>query len=165
MPIKTSNHNRSIFVLDIDGCLIDSFDRLPHLLQGDRAKYDELHPTDKTIPAGVAMYRMLLCVHGVERCLFITSRSESGREYTLRQLEAALQLDLEYRVLMRPIDEDATPDTELKPRLLAEAGFSPNDVLLVVEDSATMNAHWRSLGITCWQTLPNTEPLSTQASK
>jgi hypothetical protein len=154
-----------VVVLDIDGCLVDSFDRLPHLLAGDRAKYDELHPTDRSIPAGVVVYSALLKDPHLE-CVFITSRSESGREYTERQLMLALGVNVRAsRLLMRPSDEDSTPDTELKPRLLAEAGFSPGDVLLVVEDSATMNAHWRSLGITCWQTLPNTEPLSVQASK
>jgi hypothetical protein len=74
----------------------------------------------------------------------------------MAQLAAALPgISLDGVVLlMRPIDCEET-DVVLKPRLLVEAGYTPDEVLLVIEDSAIMNAHWRSLGITCWQTLPN----------
>lgn len=158
MSIQLSELTKRVIVFDIDGCLIDSFDRLPHLLQGDRAKYDELHPTDRTIPAGVVVYSALLKDPHLE-CVFITSRSECSRAYTEQQLMLSLGAPvMASRLLMRPLGEDHTPDTELKPRLLAEAGYTPDQVLLVIEDSATMNAHWRSLGITCWQTLPNAEP-------
>lgn len=152
MSIQFTEHNRSLLVFDIDGCLVDSFDRLPHLLQGDRETYDKLHPTDRVIPAGAAVYRTLILNHN---CVFITSRSACAREYTLDQLTASLNLNRsDITLLMREVGCNET-DVVLKPRLLAEAGYAPEDVLLVVEDSATMNAHWRSLGITCWQTLPN----------
>ena len=153
MSIQIPAHNRSVIVFDIDGCLVDSFDRLPHLLKGDRETYDKLHPTDRVIPAGAAVYRTLLMNH---HCIFITSRSACAREYTMAQLAAALPgISLDGVVLlMRPIDCEET-DVVLKPRLLVEAGYTPDEVLLVIEDSAIMNAHWRSLGITCWQTLPN----------
>lgn len=155
MSIQLVKHERRLVVLDIDGCLIDSFDRLPHLLQGDRETYDKLHPTDRVIPAGQMIYQMLLRWNAQFDCVFITSRSACAREYTLNQLTAALNLSRsEITLLMREVGCDE-PDVVLKPRLLAEAGYDPEDVLLVVEDSATMNAHWRSLGITCWQTLPN----------
>ena len=165
MAIQITEHTKRVVVFDIDGCLIDSFDRLPHLLAGDRAKYDELHPTDRTIPAGVAVYKTLLRNASLQ-CVFITSRRECGREYTMTQLDVALGLNLgePYHLLMRPMGDDSS-DIELKPRLLAEAGYTPDDVLLVVEDSAVMNAHWRSLGITCWQTLPNAEPYPAHAAK
>jgi hypothetical protein len=158
MSIQLSELNKRVVVFDIDGCLIDSFDRLPHLLQGDRAKYDELHPTDRTIPAGVVVYQALLKDPHMT-CVFITSRSENGRDYTEKQLALSLgSAAYDVPLLMRPVEEDWIPDTELKPRLLKEAGYTPDDVLLVIEDSATMNAHWRSLGITCWQTLPDAKP-------
>ena len=164
MSIQLTEINKRVVVFDIDGCLIDSFDRLPHLLQGDRAKYDELHPTDRTIPAGLVVYQALLKDPHLD-CVFITSRRECGREYTHKQLKLALGVSvLGRKILMRPIGDDST-DVELKPRLLAEAGYTPQDVLLVIEDSAVMNAHWRSLGITCWQTLPNAEPFPMSEAK
>lgn len=155
MTIQLSEINKRVVVFDIDGCLIDSFDRLPHLLQGDRQTYDALHPTDRTIPAGVVVYQALLKDPYLD-CVFITSRSECARAYTEQQLMLALGASvMASPMLMRPVGENSTPDTELKPRLLAEAGYTPDDVLLVVEDSASMTAHWRSLGVTVWQTLPD----------
>jgi hypothetical protein len=151
--IRVVDHQKKVIVLDIDGCLVDSFDRLPHLLQGDRDAYDALHPTDRTIPAGAEIYK-LLCMSDHE-ILFITSRSDCARTYTENQLMQALgPAVMATKLLMRPAGCDE-PDVILKPRLLEEAGYRPEDVLLVVEDSAVMNEYWRSLGITCWQTLPN----------
>lgn len=159
--VQIVKHRRTLIVLDIDGCLVDSFDRLPHLLQGDRATYDNLYHTDKVIPAGYLVYSMFLDTavdNPAMKCLFITSRSECARGYTTNQLQALFGLDFpvdQRTLLMRPVGENNTPDAELKPRLLAEAGYTPDDVLLVVEDSASMTAHWRSLGVTVWQTLPD----------
>lgn len=157
MSIQVTQHSKNVVIFDIDGCLVDSFDRLPHLIEGDRAKYDELHPTDRTIPAGAVVYGLLL-THPHLDCVFITSRRECAREYTEKQLMAALGPGvMSCKLLMRPMGQDDVPDVELKPRLLLDAGYALEDVLLVVEDGAKMNAHWRSLGITCWQTLPDSD--------
>lgn len=164
MSVHITEIEKRVVVFDIDGCLIDSFDRLPHLLAGDRDKYDGLHHTDRTIPAGVIIYQALL-KDPTLTCVFITSRRECSRQYTEQQLMLSLGAhSMGALLLMRPL-EDESADTVLKPGLLSGAGFKPEDVLLVIEDSATMNAHWRSLGITCWQTLPDAAPCPMSSGK
>jgi len=153
MPIQITKSNKRVVIFDIDGCCIDSEERLPHLLAGDREMYNELHPTDKSMPAGVAVYSALLHSHDYE-CLFITGRQEDAREFTEQQLiELFGPLVMATQLLMRPVG-DRTHDVELKPRLLKKAGFAPEDVLLVFEDRDSTVAMWRSLGVTVYQTQP-----------
>jgi phosphoglycolate phosphatase-like HAD superfamily hydrolase len=169
MSIQLTEISKRVVVFDIDGCLVESNHRLDHLLQGDRATYDALHPQDTTIPAGVVVYSALLKDPHLE-CVFVTSRNESCRDYTERQLMHALgPCVTASKLLMRANRDEWIPDVELKPRLLAEAGYTLDQVLLVVEDSAAMNAYWRSHGITCWQTKPDSAkhwtPPAAQTSK
>jgi hypothetical protein len=58
------------------------------------------------------------------------------------------------RLLMRPLDSDTEHDTTLKPRLIEQAGYSLDRILLVIEDRDSTVAMWRERGITCWQTQP-----------
>lgn len=144
---------RHVVVLDIDGCLIDSSARLPHLLAGDRKIYDALHPMDKTIPAGVLIYRMLLASN--YHCVFVTSRCENAREYTLDQLQTALAVDRQsINLLMRPMGENDTDDAVLKPRLLKEADYDLSEIILAIEDRTATVEMWRANGVNCWQPEP-----------
>ncbi len=146
---------KSVVIMDIDGCLLDSSKRLPLLLAGDRDAYDAAHHTDIPYPAGVAVYETLLQRY---TCLFVTSRIESAREYTKTHINRHLRyLVPDSQLLMRP-DGDRTPDAQLKPRLIAESGYELEHILLAVDDSDEMVAEWRRLGIECWQ------PRSTSTS-
>jgi len=159
MNIQITPNKKNLIVLDIDGCVIDSEDRLPHFLNGDRKTYDELYHTDKTIPAGYLVYSMFLDMireNPALICLFVTGRSELCREYTLKQLSdlfGSSTVD-KSMLLMRPLGAEKEHDTVLKPRLVEEAGYSLDQILLVVEDRDSTVAMWRERGVTCWQTQP-----------
>lgn len=141
--------------MDIDGCLVDSDGRLPHLIHdNNRDAYDAAHPTDFTIPAGHLIYSLL---HGHEglTVLFVTGRRECAREYTLAQLNHAIghRIPVEnWQLLMRPLDADFNEhDTVLKPKVIEAAGYSLDRILLVIEDRDSTVAMWRERGITCYQ--------------
>lgn len=161
MPIQITQHQKNLIILDIDGCVVDSEARLPLLfvdgvVSPDRKVYDDAHPTDKTIPAGQHVYKLL---NAFSECtvLFVTGRSEVTREYTMAQLNHALgehPAVEERHLLMRPLGCENEHDTVLKPRLIEEAGYSLDQILLVIEDRDSTVAMWRERGITCWQSQP-----------
>jgi len=162
MSIHITEHGRDLVILDIDGCLLDSDSRLPHLLAGDRETYDSLHPTDRTWPAGHAVYRMFQR-HPDVTVLFVTARQENARHYTMEQLNRALGSSspvMPWQLLMRPTG-CSDPDIILKPRLIEEAGWSLERILVVVEDSDATVAMWRSKGIECWQPRSSTHNINT----
>ncbi len=153
MPIKISQTDKSLVILDIDGCVVDSDHRLPHLLAGDRETYNKLHPQDTAMHAGRYIYTLLKSFGHCD-ILFVTGRREDAREFTLAQLNAVLGSEVEdWQLLMRPIG-DERHDTELKPWLIEEAGWSLDKILMVIEDRDSTVAMWRERGITCWQTQP-----------
>jgi hypothetical protein len=156
--VQITQTQKNLIILDIDGCLVDSEERLPHFLNGDRETYDNLYHTDKTIPAGHVVYGMFLdMVRDTQSLeyLFVTGRSELCREYTTLQLQELFGFQIDQsKLLMRPLDSEKEHDTVLKPRLIEEAGYSLDRILLVIEDRDSTVAMWRERGITCWQTQP-----------
>ena len=112
--IQITQHQKNLVVLDIDGCVIDSDDRLPHFLNGDRETYDGLYRTDKTIPCGHIVYSLFLDMvldNPQMRCIFGTGRSERTREYTTAQLEDIFGCDInQSRLIMRPLGCDEEHD-------------------------------------------------------
>lgn len=152
MPVQIGANHKQIVIFDIDGCVIDSEERLPHLLAGDRKTYHALHHTDKLMHAGHVVYRALLKDPEL-LCLFVTGRCETGRDFTLRQLQAIFGAEAFHptQLLMRPegcVDHDRV----LKPALIQARGHRIEDILLVFEDRNDNVAEWRELGVTCYQT-------------
>lgn len=159
--IQIPQTSRNLIILDIDGCIIDSDERLQYFLKGDRETYDKLYAIDKAIVPGYIMYAMIFDIaHAEENAgkidyLFVTGRSERCREYTTAQLTDLFGFPFDQtRLLMRPLDSDKEHDTTLKPRLIEQAGYSLDQILLVIEDRDSTVAMWRERGITCWQTQP-----------
>lgn len=149
--VRVPTTKRYVVIFDIDGCLVDSDTRLPVLLDGNRPGWNALHHTDTAYPAGRTIYTLLIHSPGIH-CVFVTSRQESSRDYTLAQLEQLLGVArTDIHLLMRPIGEDATDDVVLKPRLIEEAGYILDEILLVIEDRDQTVEMWRSKGIECWQ--------------
>lgn len=145
---------RKVVVADIDGCCVDCSARLHHILLDNFDAYHAAHPTDRRIPQGCVIYKMFQDNPNFD-LVFITSRDESAREYTLDQLHRWVSRDIkDSQLLMRPLKEysSITPDTIMKPRLLREAGHTLEDVFIVFEDLQSMVDHWRSLGLTVYQT-------------
>lgn len=159
MPIQRANKNPHVVLFDIDGCCIESDGRLPHLIAGDRVTYDNLYHTDSEIHEVSFLYRMLLQQPDLV-CLFVTSRRECSRNYTSNQLHALFGEHFKpENLLMRPdnVNEEFgadTPDTVLKPRLVAERGYELKDILFVIEDRNTMVDKWRELGVVVLQPRP-----------
>lgn len=148
--------SKRLIIADIDGCCIDSLDRIPLIKNDDFTAYHKAWRTDKPIPQGVAIYRMFLDNPQQYKVLFITSREELAREYTLKQLQAWVRTSItDDQLLMRPtgVYSKELPDTVLKPMLLKEAGYSTKDVFLVFEDRNSMVKVWRDVyGVMVYQT-------------
>lgn len=144
---------KTLVVFDIDGCVIDCEARVEKYASGDYEAYHAAHPTDVPYPEGVAIYQMFLFNTSLT-CLFVTSRNEDAREYTLEQLTQTLGYPKErINLLMRPVDTPSSvvPDPIMKPRMIEEAGYSLDQIFLVIEDLDSTVAMWRSRGIACYQ--------------
>lgn len=142
-------------IIDIDGCVIDSSDRLQHLVNGDYKEYLENHHTDKPINQGVWL------VHALHmsgcKIVFNTSRDEATRELTQRQLEDFLPgLKSDFKLLMHS-HVSANPRDHAKEKVwaLAEAGINPLDIFLAVDDKTSICEAYRERGIVSWQLGPD----------
>lgn len=141
-------------VCDIDGTVsLVNPERAALLRDGDtdwdafyRASFD-----DEPVKNVCDLVRHLSRHH---RIVFCTSRRDSVREKTdawLREHLGTGNFPHGCELLMRR-DDDPRPDTVVKPELLGAylAGHG-DDVLCVIEDSASMARTWTSLGYTCLQ--------------
>lgn len=145
---------KNIIVCDIDGCCIESSERLPFFLAGDLDSYHENHALDKPLIQGVEIYRMFLA-NPLFRVLFVTARCEDARDYTLMQLQDFISPAITNdQLLMRPrgVYRDVLPDHAMKPKLLEEKGYKLDEVFMAFDDMRKTVAEWRSLGIVCYQT-------------
>lgn len=140
---------QNVVVLDIDGCIIDSSARLPLLIAGDRDAYNAAHGTDTTIPHGVALYKALMANH---EAVFVTSRREDSRAYTIAQLEMAMgDTEHPFQLLMRPTNMEGVADEVFKPWILKEHGIFLSEIVMAVDDRQSMVTAWRALGVPCIQ--------------
>ena len=145
---------KNLIVFDIDGCIVDPSRRLHHLRRGDIDAYAGAWQTDTILTAGVTVYRAMLSRVDL-RHVFVTGRPEADRKGTLSQLTALFgPSSLGTTVLMRPngMLPSVVPDEKLKPKLLTDAGFKVEDVLVVFEDRQKIVDAWRAMGVTVFQT-------------
>ncbi|MFA5699258.1 MAG: hypothetical protein WC954_05950, partial [Sphaerochaeta sp.] len=136
----------------IDRCIVDPSARIQHYLDGNIEKYESLWRTDVLIPQGYVVYSAFIR-NPQWKCVFITSRREWARQSTAATL-LKIWPDAEFDLLMRPNDvtKEIKDDAEIKPWLLAEAGYSVKEVFLAFDDRDSVVNEWRRLGVTCYQT-------------
>ena len=139
---------KNIVVVGIDGTIAKVGDRLKYLQQ-EKKDWDYFYEhCDEDEP----IKDMLTLVYDLHRSynhiVFCTGRRESVRAKTEEWLNK--YLGIEYILLMRP-DGDHRHDAEVKPELLATAGYTPDKVLCIFEDRDSMVAKWRELGYRCLQ--------------
>ena len=141
---------KKTIVFDIDGTLLDCAHRLDLILGDGKKDYAAFHRAcvdDTPILPIVALldhfynegYNIVLC----------TGRPRSSEEGTLLVLHRVTSV-WKPEILMRP-DGNYRPDTEVKPKLLKDAGYTPENVWFIVEDRAKVVKKWRELGFTVLQ--------------
>lgn len=140
---------KTICLLDIDGCCLDSMHRVPLLLDGKYKEYAELWWKDAPIPQGVMIYSALLQNPELQ-CVFVTSRQESARATTLVQLENLFG-DKSFLLLMRP-EGNSDEDTVVKRALVEKEGIAWSDVFIEFDDRPSIVEMYRSLGCVAYQT-------------
>lgn len=160
LPLRKSR-TKNLVIFDIDGCILDPSERIHHYLAGDYETYDRLYYTDKPIESGVRTYSLFLDNPSF-RCLFVTSRSNACRTYTLKQLQSTFRGKaatpiLDMQLLMRPkfATKDYISDRDFKPWLIERAGFHLDEILLAFDDRDHVVEGYRARGIVCYQTAPN----------
>jgi hypothetical protein len=148
---------KNVVLFDIDGCCLEPSEaRIKAYVEGDYDLYHKLAPTDTPIEAGILVYKSLMANPAL-RCVFLTDRSELNREYTQQHLNG---LGLGgVPLLMRNKDwpregktENGMPGHESKPRTLLDAGYTFDEILLVIEDRRSIVDMWRAKGILCYET-------------
>lgn len=136
-------------ILDIDGCCIDSFERVRYLLKGDYESYLANYDLDTSLPQGVYFYKQILKDPKLVP-VFVTARSEQEREITLRQL-SALFPQHDFNLLMRPLNNNAEA-SELKYWLCMQHNIIPENIFIAFDDKPETVAMWRSHRVVCYQT-------------
>lgn len=142
--------SKNIIVVDIDGTVAQVGDRLKYLQQ-EKKDWDAFYEhcdEDEPIWDVIKMVEMFSMQQ--YEIVFCTGRRESVRQKTVEWLERNLWLNGNYSLLMRK-DNDWRPDTEVKPELLYNEGITPDSVLFIFEDRASMCKKWRELGFRCFQ--------------
>ena len=144
---------KKVIVVDIDGTIAKVGDRLKYLQQVPK-NWDEFYEhcdEDAPIQPIVDLVDQLAVENEIVYC---TGRRESVRRKTEiwidNHMGFAGSSAGELNLLMRK-DNDWRPDTEVKPEMLKNAGYSPENVWFILEDRDSVVAKLRSLGYTCIQ--------------
>jgi hypothetical protein len=133
---------------DIDGCLYNLEHRLDSIMKRDhRTGWEQ----DTLIDAGRVVYSGFIRSSEFQ-VVFNTSRPESVRDITIKQLQAAFPSTEYFTVWMRPATEAGTPDHELKVAQVYAHGLTMGDIFLVFDDRNVICEAFRSFGVTAYQT-------------
>lgn len=143
---------KKIVVVDIDGTIAKVGDRLKYLQQVPK-NWDAFYEhcgEDEPIED------MRELVHDLDDAgydiVYCTGRRDSEREKTTKWLiYKGFPPSLSTNNLLMRKSKDWRHDTEVKPELLEKAGYSIEDVFLILEDRDSMVAKWREIGYRCLQ--------------
>lgn len=142
--------SKNIIVVDIDGTVAQVGDRLKYLQQ-EKKDWDAFYEhCDEDAPIEDMVRLVEDFYEWGYHIVFCTGRRESVREKTKEWIKQHLAIGWNYDLLMRK-DRDWRHDAEVKPELLFKAGISPDVVLFIFEDRASMCKRWRELGFRCFQ--------------
>lgn len=133
---------RNTIILDIDGVLADYSARTPLIAEGLIDEFYRVVDTDRPIPGGVALAKMLESF-SIYRIVYLTGRLERCREGTLAWLRKHICDCIDNdRLLMRP-------DYDVDYRGFKTSVVTPfkDDVLFVVDDDAHVVDEMHALGI------------------
>lgn len=139
---------KSWAIFDLDGTICNNTHRL-HILEMLPRDWDRFHSyLHKDTPnEAVVMTMRALQALGIKIAL-CTGRTETYRDQTIAWLR---RHDLAWdRLLMRP-EGNKQSDDIVKPALADDCGFSPDNVLFVMEDRDKMVRKWRQIGYVCFQ--------------
>jgi len=145
--------SQRLAIFDIDGCCLNLEARLPHF-DTDYELFQSLWHTDKPIPQGVLVYRLLM-KDSTLKPVFLTSRNEDLRDVTAHQLRLMFPKQ-EYELWMRPSD-NKMPCQEYKVLALQSHGYQPSDVFIAFDDHSEVIAAYRKLGIVAYHTADREE--------
>ncbi len=140
---------KNIVVVDIDGTIAKVGDRLKYLQQAkkDWDSFYEHCDEDEPIKDVISIIEDLY--YEGRNIVFCTGRRKGVAKKTHDWLLKHTKVK-SFDLLMRP-DGDFRHDTMVKPELLAGHGFTPDDVLCILEDRDSMVSRWRDLGYRCLQ--------------
>lgn len=136
-------------IVDIDGTIARNNSGRPWYGQGYEARLHE-DDVDQTVGRVV---NALLGGGLVDHVLFVSGRTEVGREATTRWLYDHTMFTVghgEASLFMRR-DGDYRPDHVIKREIYDEHIRDAYDVFLALDDRPEMIDLWRSLGIPAWQ--------------
>jgi FMN phosphatase YigB (HAD superfamily) len=146
-----------LVVFDLDGTLADITHRL-HFIenegQEDYASFYKACVDDKPVDAVI---QILVHMQAAGfKILIATCRSDEVEDETREWIEKHIGKgnDLTYQLLMRPKEDDTTPDDVMKRQWVFDGKINHDTVLCVFEDRDKVVKMWRELGIPCFQVAP-----------
>lgn len=135
-----------VVVFDLDGTISLDHHR-KHLAEAGEwdAYFDAC---DKDLPNNAVIHTMNTFSRYGFGVVILTGRSDAVREKTTAWLrEHRVEYD---NLIMRP-HGNHTPDVELKPAMLEQAGIEIGDVMAFYEDRKKVVDMWRQKGAACFQ--------------
>lgn len=155
-----------LFIIDIDGTVADSRARLNKIVEKygnddewpDRAINEFLTPealiSDKVMPGSEGLLDLIsLCG---AKPIFLTGRSELGREVTRKWLIEKLNVPEEVPLFMRPLKvKGSTPDCKEQMFLNNVKNKYPNSMFIFLEDDLDVADRYCKYGLVlkspeCW---------------
>lgn len=144
---------KTALIVDLDGTLAIN-DHRQHFLEEGRKDWESFFEAcDKDQPNTDVIdivQRLAAPNHSLQplKVFILSGRINSLRDKTIAWLSQFVRF--EYELTMRPID-DRSSDSDLKKRLAAEIGLTPENVLCVIDDRTSVVEMWRREGYTVLQ--------------
>lgn len=145
---------KDIIVVDIDGTIAKVSEKRLAILKNKPVDWEAFYADDFDDEAIKETIRVIESMYQNDTDVivyFCTGRKERSREKTMSWLSTNVDVVVcKGRLLMRA-DDDHRSDTITKPELLAKAGVTPDRVMFILEDRASVTKAYRDLGYTVWQ--------------
>tara|TARA_R110002020_G_scaffold272041_2_gene487170 strand:+ start:1585 stop:2238 length:654 start_codon:yes stop_codon:yes gene_type:complete len=158
--------DKNIIICDIDGTIANVQHRLHYIKNPDGSKksfkdtdWDSFHKAcvdDTPYDDVIEVLRSLVVGHDNREVYFFSGRNSSVRKETWRWLEAhvketVMPSDFSPQQLQMRSENDRRPDTVVKLEIMQGLGFTPDDVLCILDDRQSVVDMWRENGFRVMQ--------------
>lgn len=141
---------RKAVIVDLDGTLCDVEHR-NHLVKKKPARWNEYFLACHLDPPKENVVEVVRCLTNCHDIHIFSGRGDVARDLTEAWLE---KHEIAYESLTMRHEGDRTPDQILKRRWVTEKGFTPENVLCILDDRQKVVNMWREMGFTCLQVAP-----------
>lgn len=144
------SYEKKVVVFNLDGTIADPYHRM-YFIDKEPKRWEDFYAACGYDNIIEPMVRLLITLGFEYEIVYCTTRPESSRDETVAWLRNRLPRLLPVQAILMRANKDDRLDVIVKPELLKNAGYTPKNVMYIVEKQKDVVEKFRKLGFTVLQ--------------